>query len=69
MEELRRIPCILISSKEQQNEEQEYYQNTLDFGGSYLFAENLEEGPEQLLYGRVCRDSDPVSGKSVEKRL
>lgn len=44
MEELRRLPCILISSKEQQSEEQEYYQNTLDFGGSYLFAENLEEG-------------------------
>ena len=45
LEDLRKsLPCILISSKEQQSEEQEYYQNTLDFGGSYLFAENLEEG-------------------------
>lgn len=44
MEELKRVPCILISSKEQQNVEQDYYQNTLGFGGSFLFAENLEEG-------------------------
>ncbi len=44
LEELKRKPCILISSREQQNAEQEYYQNTLGFGGSYLFADNLEEG-------------------------
>lgn len=44
LEDLKRLPCILISSREQQNVEQEYYQNTLGFGGSYLFAENLEEG-------------------------
>ncbi len=44
IEELKRTPCILISSREQQNAEQEYYQNTLGFGGSYLFADNLEEG-------------------------
>ncbi len=44
IEELRRTPCILITSKEQQNSEQEYYQKNLGFGGSYIFAENLEEG-------------------------
>lgn len=44
LEELKRLPCILISSREQQNAEQEYYRNTLGFGGSYLFADNLEEG-------------------------
>ena len=44
LEELKLLPCILISSREQQNVEQEYYQNTLGFGGSYLFADNLEEG-------------------------
>ena len=42
--DLRWTPCILISSREQQNAEQEYYQNTLGFGGSYLFADSLEEG-------------------------
>ena len=44
LENLKCTPCILISSREQQDAEREYYQNTLGFGGSYLFAENLEEG-------------------------
>jgi len=44
LEDLKRTPCILISSKEQQSIEQEYYQNTLGFSGNFLFAENLEEG-------------------------
>lgn len=44
MDELKQLTCILISSKEQQGVEQEYYENTLGFGSSYLFAESLEEG-------------------------
>ncbi len=44
LEELKGLPCILIASREQQNTEQDFYQNTLGFGGSYLFAESLEEG-------------------------
>lgn len=43
-EDLKQLPCILISSKDQQAAEREYYENTLGFGGSFLFAENLEEG-------------------------
>ena len=43
LEALRQFPCILISPKEQQSTEQEYYQNTLGFGETFLFAENLEE--------------------------
>ncbi len=44
LEDLQRLPCILIAPKEQQNVERDYYQNTLGFGGSYLFADSLEEG-------------------------
>ncbi len=44
IEELKRVPCILVASKEQQGNEQEYYQNTLGFAGNFLFAEDLEEG-------------------------
>lgn len=44
LKDLIRTPCILISSKEQQNVEQDYYKNTLGFGGNFLFAESLEEG-------------------------
>lgn len=44
MDELKKLPCILIASKEQRDNERQYYQDTLGFGGSYLFAESLEEG-------------------------
>lgn len=44
LDDLKQIPCILVSSKEQRTVEQEYYKNTLGFKGSFLFAENLEEG-------------------------
>lgn len=44
IEDLRRIPCILISSREQRYTEQDFYENTLGFGGNFIFAESLEEG-------------------------
>ena len=44
IEQLKTVPCILVTSREQRNAEQEYYQNTLGLGGSYLFADTLEEG-------------------------
>lgn len=44
VDDLRRIPCILISSDDQQDVEREYYQNALGFGGNFLFARDLEEG-------------------------
>ena len=52
VEELRRLPCILIASAQQQDTEQEYYQRTLEFGGSYLFADDLEEGRLMVVSGR-----------------
>lgn len=50
--ELRKTPCILIASKEQQEKEQDYYQNTLGFEGNFLFAENLDEGRLMVAGGR-----------------
>ena len=44
LEDLKHSACILISSREQQNTEEEYFRNTLGFGGRFLFAESLEEG-------------------------
>ncbi|MBO5033241.1 MAG: LysR family transcriptional regulator [Lachnospiraceae bacterium] len=40
---LNEIPIILIASKEQQEAEQDYYQNALGLGNTYIFAENHEE--------------------------
>ena len=60
LDELRRMPCILISSREQREAEQEYYQNTLGFGGSYLFADNLEEGRLLVVSNRGFLPVDSV---------
>jgi hypothetical protein len=43
VEELKNIPCILISSKQQQQTEEIFYRTVLGFQGEFLFAENLEE--------------------------
>ena len=42
-QDLKNVPCILVSSKEQQENEQEYYQGVVGFQGEFLYAENLEE--------------------------
>ena len=52
VEDLIRETKRLGQDWEQQNAEQEYYQNTLGFGGSYLFADNLEEGRLMVLSNR-----------------
>lgn len=41
--DLRHIPCILVSSKEQQNNEQEYFQNSLGFRGTFIWVDTLDE--------------------------
>lgn len=43
LNDLKRVSCILISTKEQQDTEKDYYQNTLGFSSPFLFAETLEE--------------------------
>lgn len=52
LNDLRGTSCILIASREQQDVEREFYQNTLGFGGSFLFAGNLEEGRLMALGNR-----------------
>jgi len=44
MDDLKRMPCILVASKEQQENEEDYYQNVLGYSGNFLFVDNLEEG-------------------------
>ena len=40
--DLRHDTCILVASKEQRETEKDYYQNSLHFGSSYLFASSLD---------------------------
>lgn len=52
LDDLKHVTCILISSREQQNTEEDYFKNTLGFGGRFLCAENLEEGRLMVAGGR-----------------
>ena len=49
---MKNIPCILVSSKEQQENEQEYYQGVVGFQGEFLYAENLEEARLLVIGGQ-----------------
>ncbi len=42
MDSLKKVPCVLIASQDQQDNEQAYYQHTLGFYGNFIFADNLE---------------------------
>lgn len=51
-QELKNVPCILVSSKNQRETEQEYYQNVVGFQGDFLYAENLEEARLMVIGGQ-----------------
>lgn len=50
--ELKNIPCILIASQNQRDNELTYYRDVIGFSGEILFAENLEEARFMVLGGR-----------------
>ena len=43
LDELKDVPCILISSSAQRDTEKEYYRNQIGIPGAFIFAENLED--------------------------
>lgn len=51
-EDLKNIPCILITSPEQQENERTYYQEIVGIKGDFLFAENLEEARLFVIGGK-----------------
>ena len=51
-QELKNIPCILVASREQRENEQEYYQGVVGFQGDFLYAENLEEARLMVIGGQ-----------------
>lgn len=52
VDDLRRISCILISSKEQQETERRYYQEIYGIDSDFLFAESLEEARLMIIGGK-----------------
>ena len=51
VQELKNTPCILVSSKEQQDAEQAFYQTVIGVQSEILFAENLEAARMMVLSG------------------
>ncbi len=51
-DELKNIPCILVSSKEQREVEREYYRTVMGFKGDFVYAENLEEARLLVISGQ-----------------
>lgn len=43
LDDLKKIPCILVAPKDQYEVEKEFYKETLGFSSSFIFCENLEE--------------------------
>lgn len=51
-QELKNVPCILVASREQRENEQEYYHGVVGFQGDFLYAENLEEARLMVIGGQ-----------------
>ncbi len=62
--ELKNTPCILVSSKEQQSTEREYYANIIGFQGEFMFVESMEEARAVIVSGQGVL---PIEGGSAER--
>lgn len=70
LEDLRKVPCILVTSKKQQDHEKDYYQNTLGFGGNFLFASDLEAARLMVAGNRgflPVEDTSKVKNSTIKK--
>ena len=43
IQDLVDMPCVLVSSKQQEQNEQDYFRNVLEFKGTFIFTETLAE--------------------------
>ncbi len=60
--DLRNIPCVLVASKDQRENEQSYYREIYGIESEFLFAENLEEARLMVVSGKCFL---PVDGGSL----
>lgn len=66
IEDLKNIPCILISSASQQETEQRFYQNDLGFPSEIIFTESFEDARMLLIQGKGFM---PVEGSEKYVQL
>lgn len=55
VEELKNIPCILVASQSQQEQERDYYQTVIGVQSSFLYANTLEEARLLVVGGQGYR--------------
>ena len=58
--DLRHLPCILVASPAQQEEERRYYRDVVGFNGEFLFAETMQEARVMAVSNRGVL---PVEGQ------
>ena len=64
VEELKNTPCILVASKEQQEEEQRFYRDVIGFKGEFLFAETLQAARVMVVSNRGVMPVEGTAGDS-----
>lgn len=64
VQELKNIPCILVSSEAEKENEAEYYRQIEGLQGEKLFADNMEEARMLVLSGKGFMPSEgtPIEG-------
>ena len=70
--DLKNIPCILIASLEQQENEQSYYRDVVGFRGEFLFAETAQEAHVLVVSNKGVQPvelsgSEQVIGSAVKR--
>lgn len=64
VQELKNIPCILVSSEAEKETEAEYYRTIVGLQGEKLFADNMEEARMLVISGKGFMPSEgtPIEG-------
>lgn len=52
VQELKNVPCILVTSRDQQATEKEFYQTIIGIQSEILYAENLDEAHMMVISGQ-----------------
>ncbi|MDE6764546.1 MAG: LysR family transcriptional regulator [Oscillospiraceae bacterium] len=63
--ELKDIPCILVASQNQRENEQTYYREVVGINSDFIFAENLEEARLLVIGGKGFMPVDS-SGREIQ---
>jgi len=66
IDDLKNIPCILLSSKTQQIVEQSFYKNDIGFKSEIIFFEHLEDARMALIQGKGFM---PLEGNEKQVQL